>query len=72
MLRGAEGVLNNEEFGNNKLVDDIAEKMAKAILQEMHGKDFSEYGFRDACIKSEMQLQNEDKDRSYERGIRIR
>ena len=72
MLRGAEGALNNEGFGNNKLVDDMAEKKAKVILKEMHGKDFSEYGFRDACIKAKMQLQNVDKDRSYERGVRIR
>lgn len=72
LVRGAGGVLNNERFGNNKLVDDMAEKMAKAILREMHGKDFSEYGFRDACIKAEMQLQNVDNDRSYERGVRIR
>lgn len=72
LVRGAGGVLNNEGFGNNKLVDDMAEKTAKAILQEMHGKDFSEYGFRDACIKTEIQLQNVDKDRSYERGVRIR
>lgn len=72
LVRAAGGVLNNEGFGNNKLVDDMAEKTAKAVLQEMHGKDFSEYGFRDACIKAEMQLQNSDKDRSYERGVRIR
>ena len=72
LFRGAEGVLNSEGFGNNKLVDDMAEKMAKAILREMHGKDLSEYGFRDACIKAVMQLQNVDKDRSYERGVRIR
>lgn len=72
LVRGAGGVLNNEGFGNNKLVDDMAEKEAKAILREMYGKDFSEYGFRDACIKAEMQLQNVDKDRSYERGVRIR
>jgi len=72
LVRGAGGVLNNEGFGNNKLVDDMAEKEAKAILREMHGKDLSEYGFRDACIKAEMQLQNVDKDRSYERGVRIR
>ena len=72
LFRGAEGVLNSEGFGNNKQVDDIAEKKAKAILKDMHGKDFSEYGFRDACIKAEMKLQNVDKDRSYERGVRIR
>ena len=66
------GVLNNGGLGNNKLVDDIAGKKAKVILKEMHGKDFSEYGFQDACIKAEMQLQNVDKDRSYERGVRIR
>ena len=72
LFRGAEGVLNSEGFGNNKLVDDMAEKEAKAILQEMHGKDFSEYGFQDACIKAEMQLQNADNDRSYGRGVRIR
>lgn len=72
LLRGAEGVLNNDGFGNNKLVDDMAEKTAKNILKDMHGKDFSEYGFRDACIKAEMQLQNVEKDRSYERGVRIR
>ena len=72
LVRGAEGVLNSEGFGNNKLVDDMAEKKTKAILREMQGKDFSEYGFRDACIKTEMQLQNVDKDRSYERGVRIR
>lgn len=72
LFRGAEGVLNSEGFGNNKQVDDIAEKKTKAILKDMHGKDFSEYGFRDACIKAEMKLQNVDKDRSYERGVRIR
>lgn len=72
LVRAAEGVLNSEGFGNNKLVDDMAEKMAKAILREMHGKDFSEYGFQDACITAEMQLQNADKDKSYKRGIRIR
>ena len=72
LVRGAEGVLNSEGFGNNKLVDDMAEKKTKAILQEMHGKDFSEYGFQDACIKAETQLQNVDKDRSYERDVRIR
>lgn len=72
LFRGAEGALNSERFGNNKPVDDIAEKKARNILKDMHGKDFSEYGFRDACIKAEMQLQNVDKDRSYERGVRIR
>lgn len=41
-------------------------------MQEMHGKDFSDYGFQDACNKAVMQLQNVDKDRSYERGVRIR
>lgn len=41
-------------------------------MKEMYRKDFSEYGFRDACIKAEMQLQNMDKDRSYERGVQIR
>lgn len=72
LVRGAGGVLNNEGFGNNNQVEHIAEQKSKAVLQEMHGKDFSEYGFRDACIKAEMQLQNSDKDRSYERGVRIR
>ena len=72
LFRGAGGVLNNGGFGNNKQVDDMAEKAAKVILKEMHGKDFSEYGFQDARIKAEMQLQNVDKDRSYERGVRIR
>ena len=72
LFRGAEGVLNSEGLGNNKLLDDIAGKKAKTVLQEMHGKDFSEYGFQDACIKAEMQLQNADKDKSYKRGIRIR
>ena len=50
----------------------MAEKTSKAVLQEMHRKDFSEYGFQDACIKAEIQLQNMYKDRSYERGVRIR
>ncbi len=72
LFRGAEGVLNSEGLGNNKLVDDIAGKKAKTVLQEMYGNDFSEYGFQAACIKAEMQLQNADKDRSCERGIRIR
>ena len=72
LFRGAEGVLNSEGLGNNKLLDDIAEKTAKVILKEMHGKDFSEYGFQDARIKAETQLQNADKDKSYKRGIRIR
>lgn len=72
MVEGVGAVLNNEGFGNNNQVKHIAEQKSKAVLQEMHGKDFSEYGFRDACIKAEMQLQNVDKDRSYERGVRIR
>ncbi len=72
LVRGVGGALNNGGFGNNKPVDDMAEKTAKNILKDMHGKDFSEYGFRDACIKAEMQLQSADKDCSYERGIRIR
>lgn len=72
LVRIQEFVLNKEGFGNKKLVDDIAEKTAKTVLLEMHGIDFSEYGFRDACIKAEMQLQNADKDRSYERDVRIR
>lgn len=60
------------EFGNNNQVEHIAEQKAKVVLQEMHGKDFSEYEFRDACIKVGTQLQSADKDRSYERGVRIR
>ena len=60
----AEGILNIDGFGNNNQVEHIADQKAKVVLQEMHGKDFSEYGFRDACIKAEMQLQNADKDRS--------
>lgn len=72
LVEGVGAVLNNEGFGNNNQVKHIAEQKSKAVLQEMHGKDFSEYGFRDACIKAEMQLQNVDKDRSYERGVRIR
>ena len=72
LFRGVEGVLNSEGFGNNKLVDDMAGKKAKIVLKEMYGNDFSEYGFQDACIKAETQLQNADKDRSYERGVRIR
>lgn len=72
LFRGVEGVLNSEGFGNNKLVDDMAGKKAKIVLKEMYGNDFSEYGFQDACIKAETQLQNADKDRSYERGARIR
>lgn len=71
MFRGAEGVLNSEGFVNNKQVDDMAEQKARNNLKYMHGKDFSEYGFWDACIKAEMQLQNMDKDRSYERGVQI-
>lgn len=72
LVRGAEGILNNDGFGNNNQVEHIAEQKAKVVLQEMHGKDFSEYGFRDACIKAGTQLQSADKDRSYERGVRIR
>ena len=72
LVEGVGAVLNNEGFGNNNQVEHIAEQKSKAVLQEMYGKDFSEYGFRDVCIKAEMQLQNSDKDRSYERGIRIR
>ncbi len=72
LVRGVGGVLNSEGLGNNKLVDDIAGKKAKTVLQEMYGNDFSEYGFQDACIKAETQLQNADNDRSYERGVRIR
>lgn len=72
LVRGAEGILNNDGFGNNNQVEHIAEQKAKVVLQEMHGKDFSEYGFRDACIQAGTQLQNADKDRSYERGVRIR
>ncbi len=72
LVRGAYGILNNDGFGNNNQVEHIAEQKAKVVLQEMHGKDFSEYGFRDACIKVGTQLQSADKDRSYERGVRIR
>lgn len=72
LVRGAYGILNNDGFGNNNQVEHIAEQKAKVVLQEMHGKDFSEYGFRDACIKVWTQLQSADKDRSYERGVRIR
>ena len=72
LVRGAGGVLNNDGLGNNNQVEHIAEQKSKAVLLEMYGKDFSEYGFRDACIKAKMQLQNADKDRSYERGVRIR
>ena len=72
LVRGAGDILNNDGFGKNNQVEHIAEQKAKAILQEMHGKDFSEYGFRDACIKAEMQLQNVDKDRKYKRRVRIR
>lgn len=43
----------------------MAEKTSKDVLQEMHGKDFSEYGFQDACIKVEIQLQNADKSRRF-------
>lgn len=66
LVRGEEGILNNDGFGNNNQVEHIAEQKAKAVLQEMHGKDFSEYGFWDACIQAGTQLQNADKDRSYE------
>ena len=72
LVRGAGGVLNNDGLGNNNQVEHIAEQKSKAVLLEMYGKDFSEYGFRDACIKAKMQLQNADKDRSYEGGVRIR
>lgn len=72
LVRGAEGILNNDGFGNNNQIEHIAEQKAKVVLQEMHGKEFSEYGFRDACIKVGMQLQNVDKDRKYKRGVRIR
>ena len=73
LVRIVVGALQNKErFGNNEQVELIAEQKAKAILQEMHGKKFSEYGFRDACIKAGTQLQNADKDRSYESGVRIR
>lgn len=72
LVRGAYGILNNDGFGNNNQVEHIAEQKAKVVLQEMHGKGFSEYGFRDACIKVGTQLQSADKDRSYERGVRIR
>lgn len=68
LIRIQESVLNKEGFGNNEQ----AEQKAKAILQEMHGRDFSEYGFQEACIKAGTRLQNADKDRSYERGVRIR
>ena len=72
LFSGAGGVLNGKGFVNNKQVDNMAEKTAKVILKEMHGKDFSDYGFQNARIKAETQLQNIDKDRSYERGVRIR
>lgn len=68
----AEGVARTVEISIISLIERQAEKKAKASLQKMYGKDFLEYGFQDACIKAEMQLQNEDKDRSYERGVLIR
>lgn len=43
VIRGAYGILNNDGFGNNNQVEHIAEQKAKVVLQEMHGKDFSEY-----------------------------
>ena len=45
MVRGAGGVLNNDGLGNNNQVEHIAEQKSKAVLLEMYGKDFSEYGF---------------------------
>ena len=50
LFRGAEGVLNGEGFGNNKLIDEMAGKKAKIVLKEMYGNDFSEYGFQDAWL----------------------
>ena len=72
LFSNAGDVLNGKGLDNNKQVDDIAGKKAKTVLQEMYGKDFSDYGFQNARIKAEAQLQNIDKDRSYERGVRIR
>ena len=63
--------INIEGFDEKMKLGMIGETIV-TVLQEMHGKDFSEYGFHDACIKAEMQLQTADKDRSYERGVRIR
>lgn len=68
LVRIVESVLNKEGFGNNEQ----AEQKAKAILQEMYGRYFFEYSFQEACIKAGTQLQNTDKDRSYERCVRIR
>lgn len=53
-------------------VERQAEQKAKASLQKMYGKDFSEHGLREASLKMQIELQKPDKDRSYERGVRIR
>ena len=71
----ADKIISTAGIEGTSITDAIerqADQKAKASLQKMHGNDFSEYGFQDACIKAEAQLQNADKDRSYERGVRIR
>lgn len=54
------------------LVERQAEQKAKTSLQKMYGKDFSEYGLREASLKAQIELKKPDKDRTYERGVRIR
>ena len=61
-----------EEISITVAVERQAEQKAKASLQKMYGKDFSEYGLQEANLKAQMELQKPDKDRSCERGVRIR
>lgn len=61
--------VNERSSGNDNYPKHMAEKIAKAVLQEMYGKDFSDYGFQNARIKAETQLQDIVGDCRFHNGI---
>lgn len=70
VVRIVAGVSGNERSpGNDNYPEHMAEKIAKAALQEMYGKDFSDYVFQNARIKAETQLQDIVGDGRFHNGI---
>lgn len=53
-------------------IEHRAEQKAKVILQEMYGKDFSEHELHESILKTKIELQKPDKDKSLERNVGIR
>ena len=61
--------VNERSSGNANYPAHMAEKIAKAVLQELYGKDFSDYGFQNARIKAETQLRDIVGDGRFHNGI---